>query len=236
MSTDFIARWSRRKRGTDPSLAEPQVLPANVADGRAPVVAEADGAFHDVEGLEVSTSESLNEAASLSLTPEELAALPDPEELTAASDITGFLRSGVPSALRNRALRRMWSVDPAIRDAIGDARDYAWDWNVPGGMPVSGPISSSIDIDKMVRGIFGADKADEEPAPEAAPAPAVGETEQPVLDEARDVVAQVPNPEAPTPAEDMSAAGHRVASDIAEAAPSQSVRSRPLRHGGALPV
>jgi hypothetical protein len=62
------------------------------------------------------------------------ASLPAVETLTPESDLTAFLRAEVPAALRQAALRRMWSLDPAIRDYIGPA-DYAWDFNAPDGVP-----------------------------------------------------------------------------------------------------
>jgi hypothetical protein len=61
-------------------------------------------------------------------------ALPRVEELTPESDLSSFLREGVPEALKKAALRRMWSLDPAIRDFVGPA-EYAWDFNNPGAIP-----------------------------------------------------------------------------------------------------
>src|SRR3546814_4496941 len=40
--------------------------------------------------------------------------LPSLEDLTAESDLTAFLREGVPESLKKAALRKMWSLDPAI--------------------------------------------------------------------------------------------------------------------------
>ena len=127
MSNDFFSRWSKRKleeAATPPESEETAAALPTAGETESPVPTEAP-------------------EPDAAMAPEELAALPDPDDLTVGSDITGFLRQGVPLALRNRALRRMWSLDPAIRDYIGDARDYAWDWNTPGGMPVSGPLSAS---------------------------------------------------------------------------------------------
>jgi len=47
------------------------------------------------------------------------ATLPPIESIDAQTDITVFLRSGVPEGLRLAALRRAWTVDPAIRDFKG---------------------------------------------------------------------------------------------------------------------
>lgn len=135
----FLARWSRRKTEVRREEARP---PAPEA---LPPAAEPEP----------------------ELTPEEIAALPRIEELTPETDITAFLRKGVPEALKNAALRRMWSLDPAIRDYVGDARDYAYDWNVPGGVPGNGPLLPTDDVGAMLRRLF----PEERPATELAEAP-----------------------------------------------------------------
>src|SRR5215213_2775511 len=138
MSGEFLSRWSRLKEEARRSERGPQ-----------PDAAEASA---EAPPLEADPASVLSEAE---LTPEELAALPKVEEITAASDISGFLRRGVPDALRNAALRRMWTLDPAIRDFVGEARDYAYDWNTPGGVPGAGALDPADDVAAMVRGIFG---------------------------------------------------------------------------------
>lgn len=138
MSNDFLSRWSRRKRATD--RAPPAVEEAPLS----PVVAEP-------------------QAPEPELGVEPLPPLPDLSELTAQSDVTAFLQKGVPQTLRNAALRRMWSLDPAIRDRVGDALDYAWDWNVPGGVPGTGPLS----VSEAARAVSDmAERLDRTPAPE----------------------------------------------------------------------
>jgi hypothetical protein len=107
----FLARWSRRKREAREGGEPPGPLPAEPV----PAPPEAVAAPEPEEPIDLST-------------------LPKLEDLTPTSDITAFLRKGVPLALRNAALRRMWSLDPAIRDYIGPV-DYGWDWNTPGGVP-----------------------------------------------------------------------------------------------------
>jgi hypothetical protein len=94
-------------------------------------------------------------AAERELTGEEIAALPRLDELTADTDITAFLRRGVPPSLRNAALRKMWMLDPAIRDFVGHARDYDYDWNTPGGAPGHGALEPADDVARMVRRVFG---------------------------------------------------------------------------------
>ena len=137
----FLTRWSRRKLGADPD----QLSPATPAE----VSPEA-------------TEEGLPE--------EELALLPRIEDLTPESDISGFLRKGVPDLLKKAALRRMWALDPAIRDYVGDARDYAWDWNIPGNVPCSGPLLPSEEMTARIQRMFSRppeDPGDE--TPEEAP-------------------------------------------------------------------
>jgi hypothetical protein len=97
--------------------------------------------------------------AAESITPAESPPLPPIDSLTHESDFTPFLRQGVPAALRNAALRRLWS-DPAIRDAIGPARDYAWDWNVPGGAPGSGAPPTEEEIRSVLAQLRGATPAE----------------------------------------------------------------------------
>ena len=139
MSGEFLSRWSRLKEEARQAERRPR------SDDAAPPAADAP-APEGVAGSDPQEPE---------LTPEELADLPKVEEITAASDISGFLRRGVPEALRNAALRKMWSLNPAIRDFVGEARDYAYDWNTPGGVPGSGALAPSDDVPAMVRQVFG---------------------------------------------------------------------------------
>lgn len=230
MSNDFLSRWSQRKR--------------EVADADRTAAAGAD-AGHEAEVAGVSPEhavldDSLQASVDAPITAEELAALPAPEDLTAASDMTAFLRKGVPASLRNRAMRRLWSLDPAIRDYVGDARDYAWDWNVPGGVPVSGPLSATTDVKQMVKDIFGREKA----APiEAAEPTLAADQSDPAGSPAQMTVA---NATQAAPNETFSAAlasqdatpatTPETMPETAAERPQQAPRNRPLRHGSALPI
>src|SRR3954447_7345286 len=104
---NFLSRWARRK-------SEAQVLssPAPEADcsrGDSGDVAGPDPKEHDPETPDL---EKL-----------ELESLPSVESITATTDISGFLRSGVPAELTRNALRQAWTRDPAIRDFIGIAEN-----------------------------------------------------------------------------------------------------------------
>lgn len=208
MSNDFLSRWSRRKLHADETPSDVQVF--QTREPRRPDQPPAEAEPHEGE-----------------ITLEELASLPGPEELTAASDITGFLRKGVPLALRNRALRRAWAIDPAIRDFVGDARDYAWDWNTPGGVPVSGPLPATMDVKKMVRDIFGRD-----PQKKPAEIPDLVGGREDEIDRPADAETQ----ETPVP-EPVHTAQHADIPDLLEEEePSDpSPPARPRGHGGALP-
>lgn len=127
MSEAFLDRWSRLKQESRRQADAP---------AKAPEAAP----------------ETAGEAA---LAPEEIAALPRIDELTATSDVTVFLRSGVPQTLRKAALRRAWLLDPAIRDFVGHARDYDYDWNIPGGAPGHGPLQAIDDVVAMVDRVLG---------------------------------------------------------------------------------
>jgi hypothetical protein len=139
----FLARWSQRKQeAKQPEREEPAADPAAAAEP----VAEAKP-------------------------PEEfdLSSLPSLDELTPETDITVFLRKGVPEHLRNAALRKSWALDPAIRNYVNPALDYAYDWNTPGGVPGNSELGAGIDIARMVSQIMGTGEAPAEP-----PAPAAG--------------------------------------------------------------
>jgi len=145
VSDGFLSRWSRRKRDEARRPAEAPEPPA--ADLAAESSEEGEG-----------------------LTPEELAALPSLDTLTAATDLAPFLRAGVPRVLRNAALRRMWSVDPTIRDFVSEAREYAYDWNTPGGVPGTGGLIPAEEVRAMVERVFGGQPAAAEPDDPDAPA------------------------------------------------------------------
>jgi hypothetical protein len=85
----------------------------------------------------------------------DLSSLPKLEELTETTDITGFLRNGVPEQLRNAALRKSWALDPAIRNYVNPALDYAYDWNTPGGVPGSSELGAGMDVARLVSQIMG---------------------------------------------------------------------------------
>src|SRR6185312_7493970 len=80
--------------------------------------------------------------------------LPPIETIGAETDITAFLRTGVPETLKRAALRRAWSADPAIRDFMGPTENY-WAAAGPDGIPGFGDLDPNLDVRRMVSELFG---------------------------------------------------------------------------------
>src|SRR6267154_384340 len=138
----FLARWSQRKQEAKQPEREARVADVDAATGPAPE-AEVPQEF-------------------------DLSSLPSLDELTPETDITAFLRKGVPEQLRNAALRKSWALDPAIRNYVNPALDYAYDWNTPGGVPGSSELGASIDVARLVSQIMGTGETVAEPTVPAA--------------------------------------------------------------------
>src|SRR4030081_3103015 len=140
----FLARWSQRKQ----EAKQPELKP----DGPD-------------EGADVAPGQITETAAE----PEfDLSTLPKLEELTESTDITAFLRKGVPEHLRNAALQKSWALDPAIRNYVNPALEYAYDWNTPGGVPGSSEIGAGMDVARLVSQIMGSGESAIEPSKPAA--------------------------------------------------------------------
>ena len=130
---EFLARWSRRKREARAAVDAPPPTepvekpnPARPATVESPANAEVD-----------------------------ISSLPSIDSIDAATDITAFLRNGIPQELSRAALRRAWTADPAIRDFIGLAEN-AWDFNDPNAMPGFGPLDCTAEqLDALVGRIVG---------------------------------------------------------------------------------
>ena len=110
---EFLRRWSRRKRAAreaedGPSAPEPEDFERTAEDKPEPGDRRESPAG-DEEPLE----------------------LPDIDSLTADSDFTPFMKPGVPTELKNRALRKLWRVNPVfghldgLNDYDGDFTDAA---------------------------------------------------------------------------------------------------------------
>lgn len=106
----FLTRWSRRKR-------ESHHAPEDVEEAvqtPAGAVAEPDGVLPEGQA---GPSEDPELAAN-----REAAEAVDLESLTYESDFTVFMKRGVPDALKNAALRKLWRSNPdlAVLDGLND--------------------------------------------------------------------------------------------------------------------
>ncbi len=156
----------------------------------------------------------------------DLATLPSIDSLTAESDFSVFLKKGVPLALRNAALRKLWLTEPSVVNYKALV-EYNWDFTAPG----YGELLPTDNIAKMAQQVFSgfsqAPNAAETPQPDAGEDPA-----QPAALPApeEEAVAAVRVSEQPLQAEPMPAPA---ADPAAEPAADPSPPRR--RHGGALP-
>jgi hypothetical protein len=175
-------------------------------------------------------------------------------------DLAHWLKQNVPESWKLAALRRAWESDPAIAGYLDPARDYALDWNTPGGAPGYGPLSESDNVEEMLANIFGKPaqeelgpaKADEEsvrndvaavrPSSNQAGGAASAAPQQPAVAKADE-----PEPVRLSAAEDAGKSAENVAKTlISQKVDSAAVQkphefpesSRPLRRrgGGATPL
>ena len=140
MSDDFLSRGSRRKQAAAQGLpADEPVQPARQAvtgppDGAlnqdlAPVAVEssqpANAPHLHPDGLETQQTRPQSE--------EPLPTLQDAQALTPASDFQSFMRQGVPSEVRNAAVKKLFT-DPHFN--VMDGLDiYIGDYNTPDPLP-----------------------------------------------------------------------------------------------------
>ena len=205
----FLSRWSKRKRE---ALTQPP------DEAGAP---KSEGDTGRIERAEKTEEE-----------PFDLSLLPDLETLTGESDIQSFLHKAVPDALRNAALRKVWALDPAVRNYIGEALDYAYDWNTPGGVPGFGDILSDEQSMAFVRNLLAGPEADEKLIEE----PATRQDHAPPADADRIIDQQ----KSETPAEEIQSIEKvdfiEPGDLIGEQSAAKSAPQRKPRHGGALPL
>jgi hypothetical protein len=134
---NFLSRWARRKSEAETPSADGACVAA-----QPEVNAEA--------GLAAANPEPADPDPELP----DLESLPAVESITETTDISGFLRSGVPSELTRSALRRAWASDPAIRDFIGIAENQ-WDFNDPESIPGFGLLDGTEDRPSLLAQAIG---------------------------------------------------------------------------------
>jgi hypothetical protein len=243
----FLARWSRRKRAAEAGrpVAEAQdaaPAPATPPGATAPAMPAHAAAPATVPGDGTPAPPAPAAPPAPDAPVFDPASLPGIDRLTAASDFTAFLRQEVPEALRRAALRKAWSLDPAIRDFVGPA-DYAWDFNAPDGVP-GFALELGGDVKELLAQVFRAAEGEApaegaagpagsgqvaaslaapegdapgEAGPSAGPAPATATPGRPAVPPAADPPSVLAAPEAAPAAEGPAP-------------------TPPRRHGSALPA
>lgn len=139
---NFFARWSRRKAEAAKAAADKR--DAEDADKAStpqpPATAESgsEAAERHPATPDGSPSSSTATGDIASFDPKDL---PPIDSIGPDTDVSMFLRPGVPADLARAALRRAWTADPAIRDYIG-LSENSWDFTAPQGVPGFAPLSS----------------------------------------------------------------------------------------------
>jgi hypothetical protein len=135
---NFLKRWSKRK------LAErDRSKDEHAANQQPPVEHDASAAEPlQIDGMVKASDETFG-----------LANLPPIDSIAANTDVTAFLRPGVPPDMTRAALRRAWTSDPAIRDFVGLVEN-GWDFNNPSAMAGFGAITAD-EVAQLASKIIG---------------------------------------------------------------------------------
>jgi uncharacterized protein DUF3306 len=128
---NFVSRWSRLKHESESQRKRQTELRERVAPSSTAVTSSANE--DEAAGPEMPATPIFDPTG-----------LPSLESITARTDISLFLRSGVPAELTVAALRRAWVSDPMIRDFIGIAENQ-WDFTNPTTIPGFGPLHETGD-------------------------------------------------------------------------------------------
>jgi len=128
---NFASRWSRLKHESESPRKRETELRERAAPSSTAVTSSADE--DEVAGTETRAIPIFDPKG-----------LPSIDSITARTDISLFLRSGVPAELTVAALRRAWVSDPVIRDFIGIAENQ-WDFTNPTTIPGFGPLHETGD-------------------------------------------------------------------------------------------
>jgi len=208
---NFLSRWSRRKQEAGESKEKNET-------GEAVAAPEAE------------SQQRKAAAPNTAPNPEsDVERLPPVETISADTDITAFMRTGVPETLKHAALRRAWASDPVIRDFVGLNENF-WDAAGPDGIPGFGDLDPNLDVRRMVSELFGeTPRQDTQPVLEADRVADSSALPTDNLPEAAD-----PPQATLPPAEELPQRNENAAAQIE---PSESVPEKKIsrRHGGAMP-
>ena len=208
---NFLSRWSRRKHEAGERKEKNEAVDAVPApapesqQGEATAPGAAPIPEFDVESL------------------------PPIETISAETDITAFMRTGVPETLKHAALRRAWASDPVIRDFVGLNENF-WDAAGPDGIPGFGALDPNLDVRRMVSELFGEiPRQDTQPVAEADRVADSSALPTDNLPEAAD-----PPQATLPPAEELPQRNEYAAAQI-EPSESEPEKKISRRHGGAMP-
>ncbi|MCG8543059.1 MAG: DUF3306 domain-containing protein [Alphaproteobacteria bacterium] len=156
----FLNRWSRRKTEAKEKPVQPEA-PARDAEAKGAVAARTEDRPNDGD-----TEKRKPDAIDLD-------ALPDIDSMDENSDFSVFMQDGIPDALRNRALRKLWQTDPAF-NVVDGLVEYGEDFTDLTAVAES--VKTAYKVGKgMVEDEETADakdaETDAEPAVEAATTP-----------------------------------------------------------------
>jgi hypothetical protein len=159
-----LARWSRLKR--EAAAQEKAAEKAKAGTTSDPPSAQTTAAGKR-DGEAGAPSGTAGPASTPTFDPSDL---PPIDAIGVDTDIRAFLQPGVPATLTRAALRRAWTIDPAIRDFIEIAENQ-WDFNNPTSIPGFGHLASE-DVPDLLARAFGSSNHAPEPIAasyEAAP-------------------------------------------------------------------
>jgi len=201
----FISRWSRRKEEAREPEREEEAPPASQED-------------------QAVKPEAADEA-------EVVAQLPDIDSLDETSDFSAFMKEGVPQALKRKALRRLWRVNPVFSFLDG-MNEYDEDFNIV----TTGPEGVKT-IYQVGKGMLGGRDEEEpaEPTPaedEVAEGPESAEPQEandPAEEGEQDDDSELPDPPEVLPAPDTDEMSSDEPLTVADAHPQAESAGRPPR-------
>jgi len=214
----FLKRWSRRK--LEPEERDQGAASGLTSSKAAPT--EKTAVPDEKAGMpEPARSTDKDESVF------DLTKLPPIESIDAGTDITGFLKPGVPPDLTRAALRRAWSADPAIRDFVG-LSENSWDFNA-GNVPGFGSISPEevARLFEHLEKFAGGEMTKTEPAAAAEPAESATPDKR---DAESGPATQLATNETARTVQSEKDASSRATEEEQSSPPPQR------RHGGALPT
>ena len=229
---NFVSRWSRLKRESESRGKRQTELRERAAPSSTAVTSSANQ--DEAAGPETPATPIFDPTD-----------LPSLDSITAGTDISQFLRAGVPAELTVAALRRAWVSDPVIRDFIGIAENQ-WDFTNPATIPGFGPLHETGDkLSLIAQTVPTLDRSLDEFSARLSDTDASAEKTRSITggsrrDEIGDTVGEKQAAPA-TRAVDSGTSNAAPESDRIEAAaqnnlfPGSTTRRRPHAHGGALP-